>query len=210
MWLIIDTYFSTNSYFVLIIPLRIYNTFWFCDLKTFCKGNILWYLSVFSFHRTVYLFWVWSDLGLQSFLFVTGSHSVALSGLALPEILLPLPPKNWDLRSAPPRRAGCFCDLPGGSHLADLFCCADTTAFSTFLIAVTICLRRSPLRKEGITVTHSLRVQSIVAGKAWGQGWFAALAAGTCGCLLTSQWTQKHRGECQYPLFPFVSSRSSA
>lgn len=32
---------------------------------------------------------------------MTGSHSVALSGLALPEILLLLPPKNWDLRRAP-------------------------------------------------------------------------------------------------------------
>lgn len=111
------------------------------------------------------------------------------------------------------KKSGCFCGLSGGSDLAGLFCCADcqaTTAFSTLLVAVTRCLRRSPLRKEGIAVTHSLRVQCTVAQKAWGQGWFAAVAAGTCGCLLTSQWTRKHRGECQYPLFPFVPSRSSA
>ena len=46
-------------------------------------------------------------VGLFSFLFAcisgqTGFLCVALTGLELKEIYLPLPPKHWDLRLAPP------------------------------------------------------------------------------------------------------------
>lgn len=58
--------------------------------------------TVFSFHRIVYLVLVWSDLSLAKFFVCDRVSLCNTSGLTLPEILLPLPPKNWDLRCALP------------------------------------------------------------------------------------------------------------
>lgn len=107
-----------------------------------------------------------------------------------------------------PRRVGCFCDLSGGSDSAGLFCCADcqyTTVFSTLLVAVTRCLRRSPL-KEGRDYCDSQFEDTVHHGwESMGAGTVCSYGSRNLGLLAHILVDPETQRRMSVPTFPICT-----